>query len=326
MEKELILNILSYATRAPSTHNSQPWLFKLQPNGVSVFYDEKLLLPEADKEGRDLYISIGCMLENMTIAAGHFGFITDCVFLKNSTDNHIVDITFKENKNHPEEVEKLFGMIPNRVNARGQFNNEDIFDEVSKIAKVCGEEFVKDNISLTILNKKEDIYKMAELTQQVIHEVYCRPSFRKEVSHWMNSNITTKKEGIPGYALKLPLVFSIIIPVLIRFFNMGKVLGKLNLKSISSAPLVLVFSSPNNNKIDWINTGRFVEKLMLSLQAEGFQTSIFVGAIEIGDYYKQVEQLTGLSSQRPQFIFAVGHIPGKHKITYRHKLEDKIIK
>lgn len=326
MEKELILNILSYATRAPSTHNSQPWLFKLQPNSVSISYNEKLFLPEADKDGRDLYISIGCMIENMIITASHFGFKADYVFLENSTDNHIADINFEKSDYSSPENEKLFKTISSRVNSRGQFNNEEISNEVSKIVKFNSEEFIDSKISLTILNKKEDIHKMAELTREAMHRAYDRPSFRMEVSHWMNSNLSRKKEGIPGYSLKLPLILSVIIPVIIRCFNVGKLLGRLNFESIKSAPLIFIFSSQNNSRKDWIDIGRYAEKLMLSLQAEGFQTSIFVGSLEIGDLYKDVHQLTGLDLGRPGFIFAVGHIPGINKITPRHKLEDKIIK
>jgi hypothetical protein len=325
MEKELILNILSYAIRAPSTHNSQPWLFKLQTNGVSIYYNKKLFLPEADHDGRGLYISIGCMLENMIIAATHFGISTNYVFIENSEDNHIIDISFEKSNISLEENEKLFVKISDRVNSRGQFKDEELFEEVSTIVELNNKEFLDKNISLTILKKKEDINKIAELTRDAILEAYDKPSFRKEVSHWMNSNLSRKKEGLPGYSLKLPLILSIIIPILIRYFNMGKILGNLNYKSIKSAPLIFIFSSLNNLKEDWINIGMYAEKLMLSLQTAGFQTSIFVGSIEIGDLYKDVQRLINLNSGRPEFIFAVGHMEGIHKITPRHKLEEKII-
>lgn len=325
MEKNLIFNILSYAVRAPSTHNSQPWLFKINETNdtVSVFYDEKLKLPEADNEGRDLYISIGCMLENFKIAAEHFGVKAESIISIDEDIKHISDISLKKiNKVFDDET--IFNSIKNRVNARGEFKkDENIIENVSIIIKPTIDQLNKDEIYLTLLNKKEDIYKMAELTQKAMNEVYRHSSFRREISHWMNSNISNKKEGIPGYALKLPLFFSLIIPLLIRYFNIGKILGKLNFKSISSAPLIFVLSS-DNTKEKWIKVGEYAERLMLSLQCNGFQTSIYVGSIEIGDLYKKVKEITGLE-KRPQFLFAVGHIKGNHKITPRHKLEDKII-
>lgn len=326
MERQIILEILSCATRAPSTHNSQPWLFKIVPNGVSVFYDKKLKLPEADKNGRDLFISMGCMLENMKIAAIHFGFE---MFTKISIDEgnqHVAEITFFEKLSElKKKDDKMFNQIIRRVNGRGKFKEEKIPENISEKIKNIVNEFTDYKISLTMLTEKKNINKMAMLTQESIHAVYHRPSFRLEMSHWMNSNLSKKKEGIPGYSLRMPLFLSIIIPFIIRHFNIGKFLGKLNFKSLNSAPLIIVLSSSIDTKENWIHIGQCAEKVMLFLQSEGFQTSIFVGSVEIGGLYKQVQELTGLMSDRPQFVFAVGHTGANHKITPRHELKDKII-
>jgi len=327
MEKELIIKILEYSIHSPSTHNTQPWLFKILSEGVSIYFDEKLFLPEADKDGRDLYISFGCLIENIIISSGHFGFeVNVSTFFKN--DNHIVDIVFTKDNlkiNNYNNNEKLFNTILKRVNSRGKFKEEDIFNNVTLIIEDSIVELNACDCSLTILDDKEDIKSMAELTREAMHLAYNKSSFRREVSHWMNSNLSFKKEGIPGYALKLPLVLSLIIPFIIRYFDIGKLLGRLNFESIKSSPLIFVFSSKNNLKNDWINIGIYAEKFMLLLQSEGYQTSIFVGSIEISDLYKEVSILTKIKEGRPQFIFAVGHIDGKHKTTPRHKLEDKLI-
>lgn len=325
MEKEIISKILNCAIRAPSTHNSQPWLFKIKPNGVSVFYNKNLKLPEADKEGRDLYISMGCLLENMKIAAIEFGFDVIIDISIDEKTQHVAEVVFTPRKEGEKENSNIFNQIFNRVNARGLFLDEKIDEsDLSEVWSIV-EKFKKYQISLTILNKKNDIIKVAETTQKAMEYAYCRPSFRKEMSHWMNGNLSLKKQGIPGYSLKMPLLVSIIIPFIIRFFNIGKFLGNLNLKSIKSAPLIFVLSSKNNTQENWIHVGECAERLMLSLQSKGFQTSIYVGSIEIENLYKEIQTLTGLTEDRPQFVFAVGHISGYHKITPRHQLKDKII-
>ena len=141
----------------------------------------------------------------------------------------------------------------------------------------------------------------------------------------MNSNLSHKKQGIPGYSLNMSLFTSMLIPILIRYFNIGKLLGKLNLMSIDSSPMIIILSSQKNNEHEWIYIGMLAERIMLTLQSEGFQTSIFVGSIEIDSLYKEVQSLTGLIKERPQFIFSVGHMNGSQKITPRHDLETKLI-
>ena len=181
----------------------------------------------------------------------------------------------------------------------------------------------KEDVFINFLNNKEDIQKVADVTAMAIVDAYNDVGFRKEMSHWMNSNLSTKKEGLPGYSLKMPLIISLIIPFLIRYFNIGFLLSKLNKKSISSAPLLIVISGKDGAN-SWMEVGRLAERIMLYLQSLGYQTSIYVGSIEINNRYKEIQKIVNLKNS-PQFIFTAGHIPGKHRVTPRHKVEDKMI-
>ena len=52
------LYLVAQATQAPSGHNSQPWLFKLNPDSIEVHPDLKRSLPAVDPEHRELYVSL----------------------------------------------------------------------------------------------------------------------------------------------------------------------------------------------------------------------------------------------------------------------------
>jgi hypothetical protein len=66
--------LLKYTILAPSFLNTQPWRFEARPNEIRIFGDLKRWRKVADMDQRELYISIGCALENMLIAAEHFGY------------------------------------------------------------------------------------------------------------------------------------------------------------------------------------------------------------------------------------------------------------
>lgn len=321
MDTNRIIKILKSAIRAPSTHNSQPWLFKITGNKVEVFFDPKYVLPYADKETRDLHISIGCMLENFSIASLAENLLSSISYGPFEHKTKLAEITLTELNIKPSILSQtLYETISRRVNARGIFIDETIPENLLKEI----DSFNTDkSISVNFLNKKEDIKKVANLTALAIRDAYGNIGFRKEMSHWMNNNLSTKKEGLPGYSLKIPLIVSFFIPLLIRYFNMGSFLAKLNKKSISSAPLIVIISGKDSPK-SWMEVGKLTERIMLYVQSLSYQTSIYVGSIEIGNYYKEVQKLIN-TENRPQMIFAIGHIPGKHKITPRHKIEDKMI-
>lgn len=320
MNTDRIVRILESAVRAPSTHNSQPWLFKITGNKVEVFFDPKYFLPFADKETRDLHISIGCMLENFSIASLAENLTSSISYGPFEHKTKLAEITLTEsNAKLGELSQALFKTIPNRVNARGFFVDEkmpvDLFGKIDSLNTEKG-------LSINFLEKK-DVEEVADLTALAIVDAYNEVGFRKEISYWMNSNLSAKKEGLPGYSLNMPLVISLFVPLLIRYFNIGWFLAKLNRKSIGSAPFMVVISGKDGPS-SWMEIGRLAERIMLYIQSLGYQTSIYVGAIEIGNRYKEIQKLTNREN-RPQFIFAVGHILGKHKITPRHKVEDKLI-
>ena len=65
--------LLRYAILAPSVKNSQPWIFQVESGTVRIFADPERALAVTDPDQRELYISLGCALENLLVAAEHFG-------------------------------------------------------------------------------------------------------------------------------------------------------------------------------------------------------------------------------------------------------------
>jgi len=62
------------AALAPSPKNSQPWAFKIANEKVLVLADLDRHVGQLDPTRRQLYLSIGCAIENLTLAAMADGF------------------------------------------------------------------------------------------------------------------------------------------------------------------------------------------------------------------------------------------------------------
>src|SRR5688572_2347769 len=72
--EERLAFLVRFAVLAPSGHNSQPWKFLVAPGKVSVAPDMDRALPESDRDHRQLYLSVGCALENLCAAAEWYGY------------------------------------------------------------------------------------------------------------------------------------------------------------------------------------------------------------------------------------------------------------
>ena len=321
--REKIKFCLRYAVLAPSVHNTQPWFFKILGNVCEVYFDPKLRLAQADATGRNLYISLGKCLENFLIAAKYFGIYDKHEFIL--TDNLAARIYFNETGGKVYKWERLVDTIPNRVNSRGAFLAKSIPEEILlEIKRLFAEKYAPLGLGLNIITDKEKIKAMALLTAQGMQMANRRTAFRKEMSEWLNNDLNPKKDGMPGFSLRMPFLLSFVIPWLIRFKDLGKFLGKLNYKSIMTAPAVFVFSAAENFPLTWLHMGLAIERLSLELQARGLKTSVYVASVEMGDLYKQVQQLLEISS-RPQFVFCAGYMDFNQRLTPKHAVEEKLI-
>lgn len=81
---DIRIAVLSYALLAPSPHNKQPWLVALNERNridenarMELYVDPQRLLPETDPPYRQIHIGQGTFLENLALAAAHFGYRAD---------------------------------------------------------------------------------------------------------------------------------------------------------------------------------------------------------------------------------------------------------
>jgi len=318
--REKILFVLRYAILAPSTHNSQPWLFKVGERNCLLYADSRIKIKEADPVGRDLYISLGCCLANLTIAAKYFGIFDSVKYFPSETDA-VAEIEFLDSGAGDHSLEQFVDAIPARTNARGRFNKRgaesDVFERLAMLK-------FPDGLQANYIIDTASIQELARLTGEGIKVAYRSAAFRREMSAWMHSNTSGKKDGLLGYSLRMPLLLSFIIPTLVRHFNIGGLLAKLNVKSLGSAPFVAVISASKDSKLLWVQTGELAERIMLELTARGLKTSIFAAAIEMGSFAGDIQKLLNLNLT-PQFLFAGGYMSYEMKKSPRHPLQEKLI-
>lgn len=321
--EEKIKFLLNYAIIAPSTHNTQPWLFKLKESSCEIYANERLFLPYADPIKRDFYISIGCCIENLILASKYFGVFEKIEYF--FKDNLIAIVYFKDLqlKNKPnDEFYNFIKGIKCRFNARGLFKNKNISDDILEKIKNLND---YDDIEIIFLTEKEKIEGMARLIAKGLEIAYNNKNFRVEMSKWINNNLSLRKEGIAGYTLKIPLLISFVFPYLIKFLNIGRKLGYINYLSVKSAPVSCLIASKNNDPFSWCKVGQLSEKIMVYLASMGIKTSIFVSAIEMG-LSEEVKKIFN-TDFIPQFHFCIGYMdyaPTKYNL--RYSVEEKLIR
>ena len=73
------LRLVQSAILAANPHNSQPWLFRVTADQIEVFADLSRTLRTMDVYKREMYIGLGCALENMLLTATAVGYTSQLI-------------------------------------------------------------------------------------------------------------------------------------------------------------------------------------------------------------------------------------------------------
>lgn len=87
---------LALAIRAPSIHNSQPWIWRVGSRSLHLYVNPELALPHTDPDARDLMISCGASLDHCQVALAALGWQAQAHRLPDPSDpNHLATIELR---------------------------------------------------------------------------------------------------------------------------------------------------------------------------------------------------------------------------------------
>ena len=88
------LSLVASAILAANAHNTQPWLFVVNPNKIDLFADTKRNIGTIDPYLREMYEGLGCALENSVLAAEAKGYSYNLKLMPNPTSKtHVATIS-----------------------------------------------------------------------------------------------------------------------------------------------------------------------------------------------------------------------------------------
>ncbi|MED4400382.1 hypothetical protein ABET41_18925 [Metabacillus fastidiosus] len=118
------LLLVHYAILASNPHNTQPWLFKITDSYIDLFADEERNLGTIDPLRREMFIGIGCALENLTLAAQANGYIPRIDYFPSNQDNTYV-ARFHLDRGE-KKISSLFEIIKKRHTHRGAYDTAKV--------------------------------------------------------------------------------------------------------------------------------------------------------------------------------------------------------
>jgi hypothetical protein len=311
--------LLRYAVLAPSGPNTQPWKFSIKYNEISLIADFSRSLPSVDPTDRTLYISHGCLLTNLLIAAEHFGFEYDVQCLPDGiSGDRTAAIQLSKKAANP-RFPDLFREITKRHTNRKSFEKRAIEEEKLKELKDCVK---KDGFKLDILTDDEGKTEMADILARAHKIQLGNKAFRKELANWIRPNTSDAKDGLPGYSFGYSDFESFFGSFIFGTFDMSNSRASIETSYMKASPAVAVLSTEREDKLTWMKTGVLFETLFLMATRLDVRFDLFSQPVAIPELRQEMAQI--LKTKYPQILIRMGYAePSKH--TPRRTVEDVMV-
>ena len=297
-----------YAVLAPSSHNSQPWLFHFDGATLELYADRTRALPVADPHDRELVMSCGAALFHLRVALWHFGHRPRVKVLP---DPHHPDLLARVQIDTDDDApaeppgEALFAAIPRRRTHRLPFPPDPVFP-------VVVEEFERDaraeGAALVPVTDPHRRYRLAELVADADRLQFAAPAFRRELAAWMHWNRTRSRDGMPGCALGFGDIGSLAGPLAVRTFDLGDGRAARDRELADHSPLLAVVATPNDGPADWLAAGQALARVLLRGTANGVATSYLNQPVEVPECRAVLAADLGFG-RVPQLVLRMGLAP-----------------
>jgi hypothetical protein len=286
--------LVRYAVLAPSSHNTQPWRFRLADDRVEVFIDVSRWLKVADRDRRELHLSVGCALENLLVAAEHFGLGHRTEYLPDSANTmHAATVHFDESgQPFPERPASLFSMITVRHTNHGEYDGRPIPPDVlDRLRNCCIEPGVR-----VLLTADDGIKRSVDaLVVRADAIEFADPAFREELGYWIG-------QGVFGTSW----LMSKIGKLAVTYVNMGPAQTKKDSAVLMSSPVLGLISSKDNERVTQIKCGQVYQRLTLMAASLGIWCQPISQIVQIPEIKAEVAKLQPDPSLFPLHPFRLG--------------------
>ncbi|KPV41939.1 nitroreductase [Thiohalorhabdus denitrificans] len=305
-------SLLASAILAPSSHNTQPWIFRLRDGCIELLADRTRALPANDPDDRELTISCGCALLNLRVAAAHAGIATNVRLLAEPEDE---DLLARAELDPTEEAgtqeAALFPYMENRRTFRKRFEDRPVPDEALRALEQAA---AQEGARFQVLADEATRQATARLVAEGDAAQWSNPSWRRELAAWMHPRRR-------GDGLTVPGLMAPVAQLVVRTFDMGHGVGAKDSQLAEGSPLLALIATQGDTVEDWMRAGQALERALLVACEHGLQASYLNQPVQVASLRPKLQELAG-GSGFPQLLIRLGYPSETLERTPRRPLED----
>ncbi len=311
--------LIRHAMLASSSHNTQPWKFRIQPDSITILPDFSRRCPAVDPDDNHLFKSLGCAAENLVHAAAAQGFSADVLF-DPGEDGVIVAL----NRDASAHATNLYRAITKRQCVKTAYDGTVLVAPELEMLEKAGE---RQNVRIImLLSEAQKDAVIDYVTRGNIAQLTDR-AFRDELVSWVRFNpgeAIRTGDGLSGRTSGQPALPTWLAKWIIGLVLTPKGQAETDAKNIRSSAGVAVFVSTRDDKASWVEAGRSYQRFALQATVLNVRTAFINQPIEVRSLRPQLESWLSLDGEHAQLMVRLGH-GSTAPFSLRRPIDDVII-
>lgn len=295
---------LRYAILAPSSHNSQPWRFRIDDDSVLLIADRTRALSVVDPFDRELTISCGAALFNLRVALAYFGRHMEIHTQPFQADLDVLaQLRINVDAKPSTDLAQLLPEISRRATNRGVFAAEPL--PLALRAKLVAAAQA-EGVGLSFAEVAPHRQQVAQMIEQGDKVQFDDKRFRRELAEWIHGG--RSKDGMPAYALWGQTLLDFAAPIermVVRTFDVGEGMAAVHEELVEGSPMLACFATPTDDAQAWLATGQALQRVLLVCTKEGLDASFLNQPIEVEGLRARLRSAMSCEAY-PQILLRLG--------------------
>jgi hypothetical protein len=296
--------LLRYAILAPSSHNTQPWLFDLHDGHVDLVADRMRSLPVTDPFDRELVISCGAALALLQASAAAFGYeLAVRRFPARENRDLLARVLLTRRSDAgASRNPKLLEAILNRRTNRNAFDSRPVS---ARERELLDSTMQRSGAQTSWIDGPAERQRLARMIMSADKMQFENAAFLRELAAWIRPPQTSAHDGIPAKAFGISGFASYVAPLVVRTFDLGGGKAARDQELMQGSPGLVVVSTPFDQEQDWLRCGEALGFALLDAEQLGLKVSYLNQPCEVSELRFQLSLFDDVKGH-PQLILRFG--------------------
>ncbi|WP_078552028.1 hypothetical protein [Bacillus alkalicellulosilyticus] len=337
--KSTPLALVKDAILASNPHNTQPWLFKVTDSYIEIYADESRNLGSIDPFRREMFIGLGCAIENLMLSATTHGYQAQLHYKPTILEPYcIARINLKQGERYESP---LYNFIPLRHTHRGKYDTsrsipKTVFTEIESL--IIDEKKVR----ISWFSSTEDIQKIGDCIVRATEAIIADEEMSIDSNKWFKDNwkeIQEQRDGITldaqGGSFFIRAVGKILPPLSREKNDQFWLSATKDVQTATASAYGLLSIKDSSDNIQRARAGRAWQRIHLYGTSLGLGMQPLSQINEIADreieikapeqFGKELKNLTGDASWNGIQLFRMGYPVKETHLSPRRPLNDVVL-